>query len=130
MKKVKIEWNNQIKELIIPDTGMFFYLRKTDELFGIKNMQEKIYHKLVITKVSKSFKLSTDIILGIGNEVFSIEEEYFLCNPLRKEYLDLCQLLINKDNYLIKECVFNDSNYVEIGAFNFELRVLEKLSNI
>jgi hypothetical protein len=130
MKKVKIEWNNQIKELIIPETGMFFYLRKTDELFGIKNTQEKIYNKLVITKVSNSFQSSTDIILGIGNEVFSVEEEYVLCNPLRKEYLDLCQLLINKDNYLIKEFVFNDSNYVEIGAFNFELRVLEKLSNI
>jgi hypothetical protein len=130
MKKVKIEWNHQIKELIIPDTGMFFYLRNTDELFGIKNMQEKIYNKLVITKVSNSFQSSTDIVLGIGHDFFSIEEEYFLCNPLRKEYLDLCQLLINKDNYLINEFVFNDSNYVEIGAFNYELRALEKLSNI
>jgi hypothetical protein len=114
-QEIIIRGENDVRGIFIPEPEIFFYDKVTQDLLSITTRDNGLTYSLGLNKISNASQLSTDIIIEKSNHITSFTEEYFYDNPLRKEYLDLCR---------------SDGNYVHISKDTFELRRLEKLSNI
>lgn len=114
-QEISIRGENDVRGIFIPEPEIFFYDKITQDLLSITTRDNGLTYSLGLNKISNGSQLSTDIIIEKINDVTFFTKEYFYNNPLRKEYLDLCR---------------SEGNYVHISKDAFELRRLEKLSNI